>query len=269
VLIMAGWPNGDLIWSTDSLNGGDPYFKVSLPTDRIEAEARAMARLIQEIPEKERQHLTLGHLPFHRIEVRQDGRVVALESVHEMAERFEGSTATDRGVFFNPGEDRALVLARASPKYQEFRLTWARLRRRMSGLVPSSFERVQVISDARSNIEPEYNITPQRGRPRIDLGDDPAMVQCWFVENDGEGHHGYAASDGSFGYVPPDGRGLFPSREALRDALVQALRDPHANGKVRNPEIIGWHAPAPRGWRIRELNTAELEELRGALAHNR
>jgi hypothetical protein len=97
------------------------------------------------------------------------------------------------------------------------------------------------------------------GNATLGAGKDAVSLWCWFVEDDAAGHSGYATMDGRAGYAPPDGGGLFPTIESVRDAIS------HQDNKT--PWIVPHYGgEIPRGWKIRGLTTNEVERL--GLVHN-
>lgn len=91
-------------------------------------------------------------------------------------------------------------------------------------------------------------------KPNLCAGKDAPSLYCWFVEEDGTGHQGYAAMDGRMGSAPSRGGGLFPTIEDVRDAIRHQT--------IPNPWLIPYcPASTPKGWRIRGLTTNEVERL--------
>lgn len=81
-------------------------------------------------------------------------------------------------------------------------------------------------------------------------------VNCWYVEDNGSGQHGYAAVDVIFNYVPPDGYGLYETISEVRKAMK--LEEFHIDTVV--PHFEG---ELPVGWKIRDLTTSEINALLG------
>lgn len=97
-------------------------------------------------------------------------------------------------------------------------------------------------------------LKPRHRAPRIAL--DPASLPmsgtvCWYVEDDGSGHHGYACVENSLSFARPDGGGLFSCIQDLRAELVRA----NLNRKSMRPSYGG---RTPIGWKIRNLSEAEI-----------
>lgn len=92
-------------------------------------------------------------------------------------------------------------------------------------------------------------------KPRIVAGPGTTLILCWFVEDDGHGHHGYAAQDRRLDSFAPSGGGLFQTLDEFRAAL---------HTKFAKVPLITDENPGsvPVGWKIRGLTAKELKELR-------
>lgn len=85
-----------------------------------------------------------------------------------------------------------------------------------------------------------------------------SSLMAWYVEDDGQGHAGYACVDGALAFPPPEGGGLFPSL----DALAAAIR----GADLVHPVILnGFRGVLPEGWKVRALTRTELDTLQPAL----
>jgi hypothetical protein len=97
-------------------------------------------------------------------------------------------------------------------------------------------------------------------RPRIIGNESTPVLCCWFVEFDGSGKCGYAAVDGSRGYLPPEGGGLFSSIRELRNVLERQ--------KMHNIKILPvYGGEVPKGWKIRGLTTNEMRFFRNVVVY--
>jgi hypothetical protein len=91
-------------------------------------------------------------------------------------------------------------------------------------------------------------------KPTLGASDDALGLCCWFVEDDGVGHSGYAVLDASGSAAYPRGGGLFGTIEEVRDAINRQ--------KVKTPWLIPCYGgDTPPGWKIRRLTTNEVERL--------
>jgi len=100
--------------------------------------------------------------------------------------------------------------------------------------------------------------------PRLLAGADTDVLICWFVESDGQAHHGYAAQDARLDSISPQGGGLFPTREDFQAALGKLQVERLAAGRPRTTlESVEYPGNVPKGWKIRSLTATELKQLRG------
>ena len=87
-----------------------------------------------------------------------------------------------------------------------------------------------------------------------DAGKDVAIFFCWFVEDDGRGRSGYALFGTHFG------RPLLPDERLCSTIDETRLKIKSQGGKapIIVPQSPDW---VPEGWRVRNLNTNEMECL--------
>ena len=102
------------------------------------------------------------------------------------------------------------------------------------------------------------------GAPRLRAGTGTDVLLCWFVESDGQGHHGYAAQDARLDSISVEGGGLFPARADFEAAVGKLQVERLAAGRPRTTlESVEYPGKVPSGWKIRALTAAELKQLRG------
>jgi hypothetical protein len=97
-------------------------------------------------------------------------------------------------------------------------------------------------------------LKPWPGRPRVAAFPETTGLVCWYVEDDGSGHHGYACVDDGLSVPRPDGNGLFSCLQDLRSELLRKNLN-------RLSMIPRYGGRTPAGWKIRALTQAELEFL--------
>jgi hypothetical protein len=91
-------------------------------------------------------------------------------------------------------------------------------------------------------------------KPTLGASEDAVGLCCWFVEDDGVGHSGYAVLDSRVSSAHPRGGGLFGKIEDVREAISRQ--------KVKTPWLIPCYGgETPPGWKIRRLTTNEVERL--------
>jgi len=90
--------------------------------------------------------------------------------------------------------------------------------------------------------------------PSINPQKERRIVYCWFVEDNGTGHSGYAVMDTFVGRALQQDERLFPTLGEVHHALM--------NQDGRNPIIIpkqpDW---VPQAWRVRDLSTNEVSQI--------
>ena len=83
---------------------------------------------------------------------------------------------------------------------------------------------------------------------------DRPIIYCWFVEDNGAGHSGYAIMDT---YV---GRPLLPGEHLYSSlAEVQQVAKSRSANPIIMPQRPGW---VPEHWKVRDLSAKEQEQLR-------
>jgi hypothetical protein len=146
-LIVAAWPDGRVIWSTDPVEGGPPYR--SGRTDPA-----AIARLLDRL---EKQGLFangglkwLNYGPdasFTAIAIDHAGAKVRMESWHERAESTGKLVATAGGLGALIGRSLSDVLAEQPPEYRRMRQVWSDIRQGLNAVIPAASQPAEVAVD--------------------------------------------------------------------------------------------------------------------------
>ncbi|MBI3817778.1 MAG: hypothetical protein HY286_03720 [Planctomycetes bacterium] len=121
-LIIAYWPDGEVIWSRDGKLGGPPYFYSAIDQEslgRLMSNLELLSPLINADAQYE-----IIHFPFHEIIINMRGRAVRLRSVHEIIEEIPDALATENGVQWNRPQGSSADYRNSSSKYCLFRTIW-------------------------------------------------------------------------------------------------------------------------------------------------
>jgi hypothetical protein len=81
------------------------------------------------------------------------------------------------------------------------------------------------------------------------------LVFCWFVEDNGNGNKGYVFMDTARNTPLEPSEHLFSNITKLSEALQRG-----GKAVFLVPKCPGW---VPEGWRVRNLNSNEVNELSG------
>ena len=99
-----------------------------------------------------------------------------------------------------------------------------------------------------------FRVKPLRGPPSIAAGHINYGLNCWYVENDSAGGHGYACGHRSRSVTRPDGGGLFQCIQDLRLEIQRTMPGLQEIGDSYTGRV-------PDGWKIRNLTQAEVNFL--------
>jgi len=134
-VIIAVWPDGQVLWSKDLLQGGRPYYEGKIPAERINEFFKILSsRGIFKDPT--RNHVFVGpDSDFTVIAIFADGKRVTMGSQHELYER-PGVLATADGILALEGRFRDRVWAKQPNEYKRFRELWTVIRDAATELFP-------------------------------------------------------------------------------------------------------------------------------------
>lgn len=132
-LIMGIWGDGRVVWSSDTIFGGAPYFEVLVDGDRLYGALHSFRRLFARWPGSVLEYHPEGasHVELVCTVGGEDRR---LASWHESFETNSELVVTEHGVTQLDGRSREEVLASAGAGYRHFRVVWNDVRRMMRGL---------------------------------------------------------------------------------------------------------------------------------------
>ncbi len=80
------------------------------------------------------------------------------------------------------------------------------------------------------------------------------IIYCWFVEDNGMGHSGYAVFNTQVGRALRPDEHLYPSLDELR----HAIKGHEATAPIVIPKQPDW---VPEHWKVRNLSTSETAQL--------
>lgn len=146
-VIVAIWKDGRVIWSEadDAMIGGPPYFEGSI-------DPKVLAEFLAEVDNKgwfndpalkqnyiaPPEPILCIPAPWTEIIILGDGgKVLYMQSSHELYEDTPNLVAEATGIASLDGRDRAQVLAEQPEDYRRFRAIWSELRNRLQELIPA------------------------------------------------------------------------------------------------------------------------------------
>jgi len=142
-IILVIWPDGQVIWSTDRVNGGPPYF-----SGKVEP-----ADVLVVLADVERdglfadERLNDAHFGpdsgFTTLLVKWGKRQVKMQSWHERYEANGKTIAGSHGVSGLEGKRRFEALAKEPADYLHYRLVWSETRGRLIDLIPAAGKQVE------------------------------------------------------------------------------------------------------------------------------
>jgi hypothetical protein len=136
-LILAAWPDGQLVWSEDHVWGDPPY-----RTGRIDPKAVAdlLARFDRDglfADKKLNESHTHIHFPYLTILIRSGSRQVRMVSCHELFEDERRLVDDGLGVRSLSGRRRPEVLREAKADYLFYRFVWSQTKGKLIDLIPA------------------------------------------------------------------------------------------------------------------------------------
>jgi hypothetical protein len=136
-IILVAWPDGQVVWSGDRLNGGAPYHSGRIDPKRVTALLQRFDRGGLFADEK-LNHAHFGpDSQFLTVFIKFGNAKVKMQSWHELFEASEKTVADHNGVSALEGHRRLDVLRKAPADYLFFRMVWSETRGKLADLVPS------------------------------------------------------------------------------------------------------------------------------------
>ena len=136
-LIVAAWPDGNIIWSENKIKGGAPYSSAKIDktmftelVDRLNRDGYFSTESLS--------HAQLGpDSEFTSVYIKNDKQKLKMQSWHELFESSGKAVCTSAGVEKLEGT-RLDMLAADEIEYVHYRLAWAELRLAVAQLIPDS-----------------------------------------------------------------------------------------------------------------------------------
>jgi hypothetical protein len=136
-IILAAWPDGNVVWSANQLKGGTPYFQGHVEPKRI-------AALIQQFDKdglfddsKLNQSNFGPDSQFITLFIKAGRKSVKMGSWHELFEDSGKLVVDHNGVSSLEGRRRLDILRKAPADYLFFRLVWSETRAKITDLIPA------------------------------------------------------------------------------------------------------------------------------------
>ena len=137
-LILSVWGDGTIVWSQDRLKGGGPYFESKIaPADVSAMLKRFDAIGVFDVPRLGQANFGPDS-EFTTILVRTEGKVLQMDSWHELYESNGKVIAADRGLTGLEKKKLLQSLAEQPAEYLHYRLTWLQLRLDTANLIPTA-----------------------------------------------------------------------------------------------------------------------------------
>ena len=135
-IVMVVWPDGRIIWSKDSMQGGPPLLEGTVDPAKI----RQVLEKLETAGLFEKPADSLFHIgpdaSSHRIRLHSGKKEAKLISWHELYEVNPKVVATSYGLTGLNGRKREDVLREDTAEYREFRRLWSEIRKLSAELIP-------------------------------------------------------------------------------------------------------------------------------------
>lgn len=138
-LVLALWPDGTVVSSTDTLLGGKPYVRSRIAPEAVADLTRTLTNLAVQSGVASNRYFGKPDYPATSLQFRApDGRIYGLASGHEWEEQDGEHVVTERDTMpLRPGQSAEKVLQDNSGYYYlKFRRHWSDLRRRITAALP-------------------------------------------------------------------------------------------------------------------------------------
>jgi hypothetical protein len=135
-IILAAWPDGQIVWSADRLHGGTPYREGRIDPDKV---ADLLARFDQDglFADKKLNEPDFGpDAGFTTLLIKFGKKQVEMRSWHELYEASGKVVAKRHGLESLNGRRRLDVLRKEPAQYLGFRFVWSEARGKLMDLIP-------------------------------------------------------------------------------------------------------------------------------------
>ncbi len=136
-VLVAVWSSGRVVWSSDDVLGGPPYYECLVDPDAIQTVLSVIdADGVLENPVAHDTYCGLD-IDYTTIDIVHGSRSLHMSSPHEIYERRGNAIATSYGVVYWSPLTTEEIRESEPPEYREFREVWDRIREDLRGLVPA------------------------------------------------------------------------------------------------------------------------------------
>src|SRR5262245_26905504 len=136
-LLLAMWPDGTAVWSTDRLKGGAPYRTGKVEPKRVTEFLKRVESDGLFADKKSRWSHFGPDSRFTTILLKSGKDSITMQSWHELGEAGGGWAGTDGGLTMLDGKRRLDVIRKSSAEFLYFRFVWAETRGRLNDLMPA------------------------------------------------------------------------------------------------------------------------------------
>ena len=135
-MILVAWPDGQVVWSRDRINGGAPYRVGHIDPKKVTNLFDQFEKTGLFTDEKLNQARFGPDSQFITLHIKAGKRQVKMRSWHELYEVSDEAVVDHRGVVLIARGQRLAELRKAPADYLFFRLVWSETRSRLSELIP-------------------------------------------------------------------------------------------------------------------------------------
>lgn len=144
-VIVAIWADGRIVWSGKPIEGGPPYYKGNIGSQKVES---TLVQLDQKgiLKYDSFPSNTGPDAPYTVIAIVGKDRQIGLSSWHELYETNPDVVASFGGIGFLEGRNRKEVLDNQPEHYRRFRKVWKQIRNKLSEVIPAEGQPAKNIS---------------------------------------------------------------------------------------------------------------------------
>ena len=145
-LIVAIWDSGVILWSTNAIYGGEPYFCGNVENHNSVHELLRSWEKMGWLSAK----YSCGNVgpgaKYIGIFISTGTNTLYTQSWHEIFEQNTNLVARSSGVTALDGRNRETVLQNDKPEYQQYRAAWTEIRAQVNALLPPIGDAVEDVS---------------------------------------------------------------------------------------------------------------------------
>jgi len=138
-IVLAVWRDGHVIWSENEIFGGHPHFESDIDPARVESTLASLEQVGVFEPTAMDMSHTAPDYWFASIMIRDNGRVLTMETMREGVEQGKTGVAGAGGIASLNGRRLEDVLAEQPPEHLAFRKRWSEVERALLALRPDEW----------------------------------------------------------------------------------------------------------------------------------